>query len=245
MRQLALSGPFTDRNDRFSHPFIPFTYWKPYPLLCTWSLKKVPLSGGASPCRPSLEGVAPFPAYTDCSATNCHALLSRNVLKVTLTPRCTDAFSYYNDILSSQVICTLRRPKVIIRPFKTYLAFAIFPYFLFQSHCLLITNQPEFNTHPQNKAKTQGENVNFTCNAVGNPAPTFPWTRDGSVVITTSRIVFNENNKTLTITNVIRGDNGEYICVATNNVNTVESNPSTLNVQCKDTFAWLFSMLGS
>ena len=57
------------------------------------------LSGGASPCRPSLEGVVPFPVCTDCSATNCHALLSRNVLKVTLTSRCTDAFSLYNDTL--------------------------------------------------------------------------------------------------------------------------------------------------
>ena len=200
-------------------------------------MKKVPLSGGASPCRPFLEKVVPFPPVHRLVSDKCHALLSRNVLKVILTPRCTDAFSLYNDILSSQVICTLRRPKVIIRPFKTYLAFAIFPYFLFQSLCLLTGNQPEFNTHSQNKAKAEGENVNFTCNAVGNPAPTFPWTRDGSVVITTSRIVFNENNKTLTITNVIRGDNGEYICVATNNVNTVQSNPSTLNVQCKDTFA--------
>ena len=199
--------------------------------------EKGTLSGGASPCRPSLEGVAPFPLYTDRSATNCHALLSGSVLKVTLTLRCTDAFSHYNDILSSQVICTLRRAKVIIRLFKTHLAFAIFSYCLLQSHCLLITDQPEFNTHPQNKTKTEGENVTFTCNAVGNPAPTFSWTRDGSVVNTTSRITFNENNKTLTITNVIRGDSGEYICVATNNVNTVESNPSTLNVQCKDTFA--------
>ena len=199
--------------------------------------EKGTLSGGASPCRPSLEGVAPLSVCTDCSATNCHALLSRNVLKVTLTSRCTDAFSLYNDILSSQVICTLRRPKVIIRLFKTHSAFAILPYFLLQSHCLLITDQPEFNTHPQNKTKKEGENVTFTCNAVGNPAPTFSWTRDGSVVNTTSRITFNENNKTLTITNVIRGDSGEYICVATNNVNTVQSNPSTLNVQCKDTFA--------
>ena len=131
----------------------------------------------------------------------------------------------------------MRWTQVILRLFKTHLRSAIFPYFLLQIHCLLITDQPEFNTHPQNKTKTEGENVTFTCNAVGNPAPTFSWTRDGSVVNTTSRITFNENNKTLTITNVIRGDSGEYICVATNNVNTVESNPSTLNVQCKDTFA--------
>ena len=114
---------------------------------------------------------------------------------------------------------------------------AIFPYFLLQSHCLLITDQPEFNTHPQNETKKEGENVTFSCNADGNPAPKFSWTKDGSVVDTTLRITFNENNKTLTITNVIRGDSGEYICVATNNFNTVESNPSTLHVQCKDTFA--------
>ena len=121
---------------------------------------------------------------TDCSATNCHALLSRNVLKVTLTLQCTDAFLLYNGILSSQVIRTLRRPKVIIRLLKTRLAFAIFPYFLLQIHCLLITDQPEFNTHPQNKTKTEGENMTLALNAVGIPAPTFSWTKDGSVVNT-------------------------------------------------------------
>ena len=79
--------------------------------------------------------------------------------------------------------------------------------------------------------------MTFTCDADGNPSPTFSWRKNGSVVLTTSRITFNENNKTLTITNVIRGDSGEYICVATNNVNMVPSYSFTLNVQCKDTFA--------
>ena len=85
--------------------------------------------------------------------------------------------------------------------------------------------------HPQNEARKEGENVTFTCNADGNSAPTFSWTKDGSVVNTTPRITFNANIKNLTITNVDRGDSGEYICVATNNVSTVQSNPSTLNVQ--------------
>ena len=231
MRQLALSGPFTDRTDRFSQPFIRFTYWNPYPVLCTWSLKKVPLSGGASPCRPSLEGVTPFPAYTDWSATNCHGLLSRNVLRVTLTPRCTDAFSHYNDILSSQVICTLRRPKVIIRLFKTPLAFAIFPYFLLQSHCLRITDQPEFNRHPLNETKTEGENVTFTCDADGNPTPSFSWIKDGLVVNANSRITVSSNK--LTITNVTRADQGQYFCNATNDLGNVLSTAAILNVLCK------------
>ena len=42
---LALLGPFTDPNDRFPCPFIYFNY----PTLSnTWSLKKIPLSGGVS-----------------------------------------------------------------------------------------------------------------------------------------------------------------------------------------------------
>ena len=131
----------------------------------------------------------------------------------------------------------MRRTKVIIRLFKTSLAFAIFPYFLLQSHCLLITDQPEFNRHPLNETKTEGENVTFTCDADGNPTPTFSWTKDGSVVNTTSRITFNADKKQLSITNVDRGDSGKYICVAMNDVNEVQSNSSTLNVQCKDTFA--------
>ena len=79
--------------------------------------------------------------------------------------------------------------------------------------------------------------MTFTCDADGNPTPIFSWTKDGSVVNTTSRITFNADKKQLTITNVNREDSGEYICVATNDVNKVQSNSSTLNVQCKDTFA--------
>ena len=79
--------------------------------------------------------------------------------------------------------------------------------------------------------------MTFTCDADGNPIPTFSWTKDSSVVNTTSRITFNADKKQLSITNVDRGDSGKYICVAMNDVNEVQSNSSTLNVQCKDTFA--------
>ena len=79
--------------------------------------------------------------------------------------------------------------------------------------------------------------MTFTCDADGNPTPTFSWTKDSSVVNTTSRITFNVDKKQLSIANINRGDSGEYICVATNDVNEVQSNSSILNVQCKDTFA--------
>ena len=89
--------------------------------------------------------------------------------------------------------------------------------------------------HPQNATKIEGDNVTFTCNATGNPAPTFRWTRNGSVLTTDSRISLLSDGKHLTITNVTREDSGQYVCEATNNVTTVPSDSATLNVQCKIT----------
>ena len=101
---------------------------------------------------------------------------------------------------------------------------------------LFITDQPEFFEHPQNETKTEGDNVTFTCNATGNPAPTFRWTKNASVLTTSSRIRLSSDGKQLTLTNVTREDSGQYVCEATNNVRTVPSDSATLNVQCKITY---------
>ena len=101
---------------------------------------------------------------------------------------------------------------------------------------LFITDQPEFSVHPQNATQIEGDNVTFTCNATGNPAPTFRWTKIGSVLTTDSRISLLSDGKHLTITNVTREDSGQYVCEATNNVTTVSSDSATLNVKCKITY---------
>ena len=101
---------------------------------------------------------------------------------------------------------------------------------------LFITDQPEFSLHPQNATKIEGDNVTFTCNATGNPAPTFRWTKNGSVLTTGSRIRLSSDGKQLTLTNVTREDSGQYVCEATNNVTTVASDSATLNVKCKITY---------
>ena len=101
---------------------------------------------------------------------------------------------------------------------------------------LFITDQPEFSVHPQNATKIEGDNVTFTCNATGNPAPTFRWTKIGSVSTKGSRISLSLDGKQLTITNVTREDSGQYVCEATNNVRTVPSDSATLNVKCKITY---------
>ena len=75
------------------------------------------------------------------------------------------------------------------------------------------------------------------CNASGNPMPTtFSWTVNGSAVTVDGRISLSQDDKQLTITNVTRGDSGQYRCVANNSVGNVTSDAATLNVQCKNTF---------
>ena len=90
--------------------------------------------------------------------------------------------------------------------------------------------------HPQNATQIEGGNVTFTCNATGNPAPSFRWTKIGPALLTGSRISLSSDGKQLTLTNVTREDSGQYVCEATNNVRTVPSDSATLNVKCKITF---------
>ncbi|XP_020608165.1 hemicentin-2-like [Orbicella faveolata] len=94
--------------------------------------------------------------------------------------------------------------------------------------------KPEITAHPLTETKTEGDNVTFSCDAVGNPVPTISWTRNGSPVDTSdnfSRIGFSVDKKELTITSVSRTDSGEYRCVAENSVGNETSNAVKLDVQ--------------
>ena len=84
--------------------------------------------------------------------------------------------------------------------------------------------------------------MTLSCDASGNPVPTFSWTIGGAPVNTTAnpRISLSSDKKQLTITNVNRSDSGDYKCVSNNNVGTVDSNAAALNVQCKNTCYVMF-----
>ena len=97
-------------------------------------------------------------------------------------------------------------------------------------------DKPEFTAHPENQNIEEGKNATLSCNATGNPEPTFSWTINGSAVNTTAnpRISLSLENKQLTITNVTRIDSGnQHRCVANNTIGNVTSNAATLNTQCK------------
>ena len=99
---------------------------------------------------------------------------------------------------------------------------------------------PEITKHPQDTTTTEGSNVLLTCNAIGNPVPTFSWTINGSAVNAAAnpRISLSSENKELTLTNLNRTYSGnQYRCVANNIKGNVTSNAATLNIQCKYYFS--------
>ena len=78
----------------------------------------------------------------------------------------------------------------------------------------------------------------FRCDADGKPPPSLFWTKDGCELNTSldDRIIFSEDKKTLIIKGLKRTDSGNYVCVAANDVKSVDSKLATLTVQCKNTF---------
>ena len=78
--------------------------------------------------------------------------------------------------------------------------------------------------------------MTLSCDASGNPTPTFSWTIGAAAVNTSAnpRISSSSDNKQLTITKVNRSDSGYYQCVANNSIgDAVTSSTVTLDVQCK------------
>ena len=78
----------------------------------------------------------------------------------------------------------------------------------------------------------QESSVTFSSDANGVPEPTFSGTKDESSVTPDNRISLLADNKQLSLKNVNETDSGEYKCVASNSVRTVNSNAATLTVEC-------------
>ncbi|PFX12870.1 Protein sidekick-2 [Stylophora pistillata] len=94
---------------------------------------------------------------------------------------------------------------------------------------------PEFSSSPQNVRVIEENKVTVTlnCTVYGNPTPDVKWTKDEIELSKNDRINVSEivgNTSSLTITNTVREDEGQYRCVASNSVNTTISSPGKLTV---------------
>ena len=104
------------------------------------------------------------------------------------------------------------------------------------------TVKPSILTQPKSAAPEEGDTVKLYCNATGSPILHISWTFDGSVITANenSRISLSNDSQELTITNVERGDSGDYRCLVKNRVGNDTSDPSVINVLCKYGISLLF-----
>ncbi|CAH1787898.1 unnamed protein product, partial [Owenia fusiformis] len=72
-----------------------------------------------------------------------------------------------------------------------------------------------------------GDNVNFTCKAIGKPPPdTYSWYKNGKEMTSTG-----SNTNTLIIQSVTTNDSASYMCLAQSDFSVAYSNPATLLVR--------------
>ena len=80
---------------------------------------------------------------------------------------------------------------------------------------------PTITEAPQTKTINEGDRLQLTCKASGQPTPTITWTKDG-----------HQLGKTVDIQNSKRTDAGTYVCKAENKVTQVTAS-AQVTVQCK------------
>ena len=85
---------------------------------------------------------------------------------------------------------------------------------------------PTITEAPQDTTVNEGDPLQLTCNASGQPTPTITWTKDGKQL-----------GKTLNIQKSNKNDAGKYVCKADNSVKDAKTASAQVTVQCKfDTY---------
>ena len=92
-----------------------------------------------------------------------------------------------------------------------------------------------------NQTILEGDNLQLTCEATGQPEPNITWTKgkpgnQGNTVVV-------QEGKVLTITNINRTDAGIFTCTAYNGFGRTESQAVYVNVTCEYALKKLWLML--
>ena len=94
----------------------------------------------------------------------------------------------------------------------------------------------DFRQEPMDTTTAVGQTVVLHCRPPrGKPDPKVIWRKDGESVQPDERIQIQEDGD-LVITSVVKGDVGEYSCLAINTGGEKQSNPAQLRVLGKITY---------
>ncbi|XP_072490423.1 peroxidasin homolog isoform X2 [Notamacropus eugenii] len=83
--------------------------------------------------------------------------------------------------------------------------------------------RPSFVIQPQNTEVLVGESVTLECSATGHPQPRITWTKGDRTPLPTDPRVNITPSGGLYIEKVIQEDSGEYVCFATNSIDSIHA----------------------
>ena len=92
---------------------------------------------------------------------------------------------------------------------------------------------PRFIKRPANLNVTLKSDAELECSAYGVPTPTIQWFKNGEPIYPSDYFQFNSNQGNLKILGIISQDEGYYQCLASNELNTIQS-VAQLTVQSED-----------
>ncbi|XP_060726640.1 carcinoembryonic antigen-related cell adhesion molecule 5-like [Tachysurus vachellii] len=96
-----------------------------------------------------------------------------------------------------------------------------------QTSLLVLVPVSNVTIVPNHTELVENSTVSFVCSASGSSL-SFIWLNGSSEITAGERVQLTDNNRNLTITSVIRGDTGTYVCEAYNSINRNRSLPSSL-----------------
>lgn len=92
-------------------------------------------------------------------------------------------------------------------------------------------SNPDIYVNPSGTNITvTGKNAYFNVVAVGNPAPSYQWYKDGVALTNQAGRIFNAQNTPLVVINVGTNDAGNYTVIVSNSAGTITSLPATMTV---------------
>ena len=94
---------------------------------------------------------------------------------------------------------------------------------------LTVNTVPVIIGEPSSSSANPGENITFSVEATGSPAPSYLWFKD-KVVLSDGPGVSGATTITLSLTNLTLGSSGEYTVKVSNDAGSVTSVPATLTV---------------
>ena len=92
------------------------------------------------------------------------------------------------------------------------------------------TNMPRIVSQPQSTTNFLGTTANFTVTATGTPPLFYQWQFNGTNLADNGRVIGSQSN-TLTLTNLLLSDTGNYQVIVSNAFGSLASSNATLTVQ--------------